>query len=172
MTPLTPKILPGPIKWMLLLFFGCLCAVGTAQSSSFWSNVRYGGGIGLSFGQESIQIGLAPSAIYQVNDYTALGLGLNYTYSKIFDTRFSAFGGSVIGLVNPVPPLQLSAEFEQLRVNRSFGPIDDSYWLPALFLGVGYSTGPVTFGIRFDVLYDSDKSLYADPWLPFVRVYF
>jgi hypothetical protein len=134
--------------------------------------VRYGGGIGLAFGQESIQIGLAPSAIYQVNDYAAFGVGLNYTYSKIYDTKFSAFGGSLIGLVNPIPALQLSAEFEQIRVNRSFGPIDDSYWLPALFFGLGYSTGPVTFGIRFDVLYDSDKSLYADPWLPFVRVYF
>ena len=172
MSPSIPTFGPGSFRWIFILFFCAFCAVSTAQSASFWSQVRYGGGIGLSFGRESVQIGLSPSAICQVNDYTALGLGLNYTYSKIYDTRFSAFGGSIIGLVNPVPPLQISAEFEQLRVNQSFGPIDDSYWLPALFLGVGYSTGPVTFGIRFDVLYDSDKSLYADPWLPFVRVYF
>ena len=141
-------------------------------NTDFWSHVRYGGGIGLSFGKDAFQIGLSPSAVYQVNPYTALGLGLNYTHSKIFDTRLTAFGGSVIGFVNPVPALQLSAEFEEFRVRRSFGPIEDSYWLPALFLGVGYNTGPVTFGMRFDVLYDSDKSLYADPWLPFVRVYF
>lgn len=172
MGPFIPKFMPGSLRWLLILVFCCVCSVSTAQSSSFWSRVRYGGGIGLSFGQESVQIGLAPSAIYQVNDYAAFGLGLNYTYSKIYDTKFSAFGGSLIGLVNPIPALQLSAEFEQIRVNRSFGPVEDSYWLPALFLGLGYSTGPVTFGIRFDVLYDSERSLYANPWLPFVRVYF
>jgi hypothetical protein len=172
MIPLRPKKLTDPLKWMVILLFCSMGTAGTAQSSSFWSNVRYGGGVGLSFGNESVQIGLSPSAIYQVNNYAAVGLGLNYTYSKIFDTRFSAIGGSIIGLVNPIPALQLSGEFEQAYVNSSFGPVDDSYWLPALFLGVGYATGPVTFGIRYDVLYDSDRSLYADPWLPFVRVYF
>ena len=172
MTTPTPKFHPGPFKWIALLSLCCICSVSMAQSSSFWPNVRYGGGIGLSFGQESFQIGLTPSAIYQVNSFTAIGLGLNYSYSKVYDTKFSAVGGSLIGLVNPIPPLQLSAEFEQLWVNRSFGPLDDSYWLPALYLGVGYATGPVTFGIRFDVLYNDDKSLYANPWLPFVRVYF
>ena len=33
-------------------------------------------------------------------------------------------------------------------------------------------TGPVTVGIRFDVLYDSNRSLYANEWSPFIRVYF
>lgn len=172
MTPLAPKLLRSSLKRMIFLLFWCSCSAGVAQSTPFWSQVRFGGGVGLSFGNESVQIGLTPSAIYQVNEYAALGIGLNYTYSKIFDTKFSAYGGSVIGLVNPIPALQLSGEFEQLYVNRSFGPVDDSYWLPALFLGVGFSTGPVTFGIRYDVLYDSGKSLYADPWLPFVRFYF
>jgi len=41
-----------------------------------------------------------------------------------------------------------------------------------LFLGVGYNSGPVTFGIRFDVLYDRNKSIYSESWVPFVRVYF
>jgi len=172
MAPGIPNAMRRLLKGMIFLFLICTCPAGMAQSPSFWSQVRYGGGVGLSFGNESVQIGLSPSAIYQVNDYAALGLGLNYTYSKIFDTRFSAFGGSVLGLVNPIPALQLSGEFEQLYVNRSFGPVDDSYWLPALFLGVGFSTGPVTFGIRYDVLYDDQRSLYADPWLPFIRVYF
>jgi len=172
MTPKAAGFLQISIKRMIILLFWCSCSAGFAQATNFWSQVRYGGGIGLSFGNESVQIGLTPSAIYQVNEHVALGLGLNYTYSKIFDTKFSAYGGSIIGLVNPIPALQVSGEFEQLYVNRSFGPISDSYWLPALFLGAGFSTGPVTFGIRYDVLYDSDKSLYADPWLPFVRFYF
>ena len=68
-------------------------------------------------------------------------------------------------------------ELEQLRVNRSFEVVgapnlEDNYWSPALFLGVGYSNRNVTVGIRYDVLYDDEKSIYADPWMPFVRVYF
>jgi len=44
--------------------------------------------------------------------------------------------------------------------------------MTALFICVGYRYGPVTFGIRYDVLYDRDKSIYADPRAPFMRVYF
>ena len=41
-----------------------------------------------------------------------------------------------------------------------------------LFIGAGYRSGNVTFGIRYDVLYDEKKSIYADAWVPFVRVFF
>ncbi|MCO5724922.1 alpha-ketoglutarate decarboxylase [Robiginitalea marina] len=160
------------LKWVWILLFGCCCSAAMAQSPNFWSHVRYGGGLGLSFGRESVQIGVAPTAIYQANEYVAFGLGLNYTYSKFFDTRLNAFGGSAIGLVNPIPALQVSGEFEQLRVNQDFGFASESYWLPALYFGLGYTSGPVTFGVRFDVLHDRDRSLYADPWVPFVRVFF
>jgi len=65
---------------------------------------------------------------------------------------------------------------EELNINRKFEDNltlqDDSYWYTALFLGAGYRTGNITFGIRYDVLYDENKSIYADPWIPFVRVYF
>lgn len=180
MKPFIPMLLPRSIKWMVTLFYCSICSVSIGQStyggSSFWSQVRYGGGLGLSFGKEAVQIGIAPSAIYQANQTVAIGLGLNYTYSKIYDTKFSAVGGSLIGLINPIPSLQISAEFEELYVSRDFQSsvesYRDSYWLPALYMGLGYSTGPVTFGIRYDVLYNNERSLYSDPWIPFVRVYF
>ena len=167
-------------SWKIMVVFailmGCFWNVSNAQSTyssqDFWSRVRYGGGVSLGFGNDAVQIGLTPSAIYQVNNYLALGLGLNYTYSKIGDTKWNAFGGSVLALANPIPALQVSAEYEQLYVNRDFGFVSDSYWLPALFLGLGFNTGPVTFGIRYDVLYDDGRSLYGNPWLPFVRFYF
>ncbi|MFT5217580.1 MAG: hypothetical protein ACI83H_002720 [Glaciecola sp.] len=41
-----------------------------------------------------------------------------------------------------------------------------------LYLGAGYRTGNFTIGIRYDVLYDNEKSIFADPWMPFFRVYF
>jgi hypothetical protein len=82
----------------------------------------------------------------------------------------------VIGLLRPFNPLQLSAEFEEHYVSRDFkldgANISDQYWYPALFVGVGYNTGPVTVGVRYDVLYDSEKSIYANAFMPFVSVYF
>lgn len=147
------------------------------RSESFWNDVRFGGGIGLSFGDGFFSGTLAPSAIYQVNRYVAFGVGLNGTYNKSKNFyKSTIFGGSLLGLFNPLREVQLSAEFEELKVNRDWetetGIPDQNYWYPALFLGAGYNTGFVTIGIRYDLLYQREKSIYADPWAPFVRVYF
>lgn len=87
-----------------------------------------------------------------------------------------AYGASILTLYNPFPFLQLSAELEQLRVNTSFDNlvvrIEENYWSPALFLGIGYTQQNFTVGIRYDVLYDEDRSIYFSAWMPFVRVYF
>jgi hypothetical protein len=39
-------------------------------------------GVGLGFGSNYTDISLAPSAIYNFNEYVALGLGAQYTYLK------------------------------------------------------------------------------------------
>ncbi|MEB8328706.1 alpha-ketoglutarate decarboxylase [Flavobacteriaceae bacterium KMM 6897] len=163
---------------MFFFTLGSIVAFGQGyrNSGDFWNNVHYGGGIGLGFGRDSFNASLSPSAIYQANEQIAMGLGLNFNYSKFQDSKFIAYGGSLLTLYNPVRPIQLSAELEQLRVNRDFvfdgANIEDNYWSPALFIGIGYSNRNVTFGIRYDLLYDDEKSIYADPFMPFVRVYF
>lgn len=146
------------------------------STDSFWDDVRFGGSIGLSFGDGFFSGTIAPGAIYQFNSQFAAGVGLNATYNKQ-DNFFKStiLGGSIIGVFSPIRELQLSAEFEQLNINRKFdNPIylDDNYWYPALFMGIGYSNGNVTLGIRYDLLYNREKSIYADPYMPFVRVYF
>ena len=159
------------------LFLMTTSAISQNDKSYFWENVRFGGGIGLSFGDGFFSGTLAPSAIYQINNQFAAGVGLNGTYNKqknIYESY--VVGGSLIGLYNPVSQLQISAELQELHVNRDYDNrislADESYWYPALFLGIGYRTNNVTFGVMFDVLYDEDKSIYAEPWTPFVRVYF
>lgn len=175
------------INTKIALLFVLLCFLNfsaNAQNSpqketnNFWQNVRFGGGIGLSFGDGFFSGTLAPSAIYQFNESFAVGLGLNGTYNKREDFYSSTIlGASILTLFNPIRDIQLSTEIEQLHVNRNFDQNfievnDDKYWYTALFLGAGYRTGNVTLGIRYDVLYDKDKSIYADPWIPFVRVFF
>ncbi len=147
------------------------------KKSDFWKNVRFGGGIGLSFGDGFFSGTLAPSAIYQVNKTVSVGLGLNGTYNKQKNLYSSTIlGGSVISLFNVIEAVQLSAEFEALNVNRKYeaalGLQNDNYLYPALFLGAGYRTGNITMGLRYDVLYDENRSIYGSALLPFVRVYF
>ena len=149
-----------------------------APKSDFWNHVRFGGGLGLSTTNDFFTLGVSPSAIYDFNEQFSLGTALNYTYNK-FKNRYKSniYGGSIIGLFNPINEIQVSAEFEELYVNRKYegfldGIEDDSYFSPALFLGAGYRTNNVTLGLRYNLLFDDNKSVYANAVVPFVRVYF
>lgn len=168
-------------KSILLVLFSFSLAIpcfsqDTDDTSKFWDHVRYGGGIGISTGSNFFSATIAPSAIYEFNDYVALGLGLNSTFNSSKNVyKSTILGGSLLSLFNPIPELQLSAEFEELHVSRNFNDaqfIDEDYWYPALFVGAGYRSNNITFGLRYDLLFDNDKSIYADAWIPFVRVYF
>ncbi len=149
-------------------------------TSNFWKNVRFGGGVGLSFGDGFFSGSLAPSAIYQFSPQFATGLGLSASYAKARnDFSSTVLGASILNFYSPIPEIQTSAEFEYLNVNRSFevNNIDENYWYPALYLGLGYTSNisedaGITIGMRYDVLYDEDDSIYAEPYAPFVRVFF
>ncbi|KJD31774.1 alpha-ketoglutarate decarboxylase [Tamlana nanhaiensis] len=163
---------------IMMLLFLCGNSILNAQISNtnFWNKVRIGGGIGLNFGNGFFSGTLAPSAIYEVDAIFAFGLGLNATYNSQKNTyKSTILGGSLIGLANVIPQLQLSAEFEQLHVSTNFDNpnlLKDTYWTPALFLGAGYRNNNITLGVRYDILYNTNRSIYANAWMPFVRVYF
>ena len=165
-------------KLFFVLFFVAIPIFCNAQGTTndFWQKVRFGGGLGLGFGNNSFNGAISPSAIYTINDQFATGLGLNVNYAKFGDDRLLAYGGGILSLYNPFPFLQISGEFEQLRIQRkltsSIGDITDNYWSPALFLGLGYTNQNVTFGLRYNFLHDEGRSIYADSIIPFVRVYF
>jgi len=165
------------IFFTLIIIINSTCHAQNSNKSSFWNNVRFGGGIGIGLGNGDFNASVAPSAIYQFNDQFSAGVGLNFNYAKFRSNEFLAYGGSLLSFYNPTPFIQLSGEFEQLRVNQSneFGVLNagqNNYWSPALYFGVGYTQNNITVGIRYDVLYDEDTSIYATAWLPFVRVYF
>jgi len=159
-----------------LLFFHVGQAQYTTGQDNFWSKVRYGGGLGLGFTNGGFNAAISPSAIYPISTTFAAGISLNLNYAKFNENELLAYGGSLLTLYNPIPQIQLSAELEQLRVNRTFqgltDEITDNFWSPALFLGLGYTTRNVTVGLRYDVLYDENNSIYANALLPFVRFFF
>ena len=148
-----------------------------AKTDSFWRNVQFGGGFGLAIGNGYTDITVAPSAIYNFNEHFALGAGLQYSNLKQKQYYSSnVYGGSLIGLYNPIEEIQLSLELEEVNVNNQYmdlgGNLKESFWNTGLFVGAGYQEGNVTLGARFNVLFDKDKNVYGDAFMPFVRVFF
>jgi hypothetical protein len=147
-------------------------------SNSFGKKIQFGGGLGLNFGSGFTDVSVAPSAIYNINPIVALGASLQFGYIKVKNSYETyTYGGSLIGLLNPIPQIQLSAELEQLRFNTDFRTItgniaSDNFWNTALYVGAGYRSNNVTIGIRYDLLHDDNKSIYSEAFMPFVRVYF
>jgi long-subunit fatty acid transport protein len=143
--------------------------------SDFWKKVQFGGELGLGFGSGYSNITIAPSAIYNFNNYLSAGLGVQYSHLKQKEFYTSnMFGGSIIGLAQPVDEIQLSLELEQLRVNLDFDKtnISDNFWNTGLFVGAGYRMNNVTVGARYNLLFQSDKGVYGDALIPFVRMFF
>ncbi|MDO6621649.1 alpha-ketoglutarate decarboxylase [Oceanihabitans sp. 1_MG-2023] len=176
------------LAYKIIAFFVFTCFFATSakaqdnnvkQKSAFWQKVRFGGGIGLSTSNNIFSATLAPSAIYQFNNTFALGVGLSGSYLRNKNTlrkyKSTIVGGSIIGLYNPINEIQISGELEQNNVSRNFDDSsysDENYWSPALFIGAGYRTRNITIGVKYDLLFDDNKSIYANAWSPFVRVYF
>jgi hypothetical protein len=168
-----------------LLFFVTLSCQSFAQQQSipsesksdFWDNVQFGGGIGLSAGSGYTDITVAPSAIYNFNEYFSAGVSLLGTYvsSKNYYNSLH-YGGSLVTLFNPIEEIQLSVELEQIRVNNEYksinGNFKDNFWNTGLFLGAGYRTGSVTIGARYNILYNRNKNVYNEAFMPFVRIFF
>lgn len=138
--------------------------------------VFFGGGIQLSVGSNYTALGISPSAIYKISDEWAAGAGLGYLYAKntYSDYTSHVFNTSLLTIYNPVKGLQLSANYEHYFVNQNYSVGGDTnYNYPSLFLGAGYQVGRYgSVGIRYDVLYDEDKSIYNSPLVPYVRIYF
>jgi long-subunit fatty acid transport protein len=172
-------------KALSILFFICLNfgVYGQQidqkkQKSDFWDHVKFGGGFGLSLGTGFTDITIAPSAIYNFNNYVSLGAGLQGSLVSQKDYYTSGiYGASLITLFNPIEQAQISLELEQVRVNSTFqtvggSNIKNNFWNTGLFVGAGYRMDNVTVGVRYNLLYDKDKSVYSDALMPFIRVYF
>lgn len=143
--------------------------------NEFWKKVSFIPSIGLGFGSGYSNISVAPAAVYNVNKYFSTGLGIQYSYLKqknVFSS--STYGASLIAMANPIEEVQLSAELEQLRANvkNEATNISDNFWNTAFFLGAGYRMGNSVIGARYNVLFNKDKGVYGDAFMPFVRIAF
>ncbi len=159
---------------VLFILSNSFAQVTTQNKSDFWEKVRFGGGFGVNFGNNATNINLSPTLFYPVNEKFTIGAGLQGSYVEARNNFTSyIYGASIIGLANVIPEIQLSAELEQLRINTTFDSLNvkESSWNSAIFIGAGYVTGNVTFGVRYNVLHNN-RSIYSEAWMPFFRVMF
>lgn len=159
-------------KLALLFILTTLSLYSQNNRSKFWGNVRFGGGLGFAFGNNNTTLAIAPSAIYTFNDTFAIGPSISYLYNKNYDLKSNVYGIGVVSLYNPIDFLQLSAEFEQSFVTQKLGIQKNNFNFPALYLGLSYRTGWFAAGIRYDVLYDKNHTIYTSAFSPIVRFYF
>lgn len=150
-------------------------ADSTRSKSSFFEDVDFGGGIQLSFGNGYTAVGLSPSAVYGFSDQWAAGIGVSYLYvnDNLYNFDYNIYGGSSLVMFNPIEELQLNTEFEMLHVNQKNSDQNNQYWVPAWYVGAGYAISKRgTIGLRYDILFDKDKSVYRDALTPYVKFYF
>lgn len=139
--------------------------------------LKFGCGFGLSF-VGGTNIGLSPHLIYSISDKFSLGAGLQGNYTSIKDLQKTfTFGGNALAQYNPIPRLSTLVEFVQLKVNTTTeavtGDIEEDYWDTALFVGAGLNvTNKISLGAKYNLLYDSDESVYTSPIIPFVNITF
>jgi long-subunit fatty acid transport protein len=160
---------------IVLLLISSLSFAQRGNSSSFdWKNVSYGGRLNLDLSTNVTSIILAPTAIYKINEQFSAGASISFGYTKFkdFDIKWYNYGASVLGCYKPIDQLELSAEIEQTFINErgGFDNVNTDYL--SFYLGAGYRVKNFVIGMRYDLLFDEDTSLYASPFAPFVRVYF
>lgn len=150
------------------------------RTTTFFSDMQFGGGLGIGFGEGFTNIAVSPMALKPITEQFSAGLGLQFNYlrSKGF-YESTSYGANILGIYSPAEMIQLSAELEQLRVNNvlytDFGQHyknEQNFWNTALFLGAGYTNQNVTIGVRYNVLYKESDLVYNQSWMPFIRVFF
>jgi long-subunit fatty acid transport protein len=147
----------------------------TKTRSDFRDKVHFGGGVQLSFGNAYTAVGISPSVIYDFSEKWAGGIGVSYLYvnDNIYNYDYNVLGGSTNLLYNPIEEIQLHTEFEMLKVNQKSQIENNKYWVPAWYVGVGYAISKRgAIGLRYDILWEKDKSIYKDALTPYIRFYF
>jgi hypothetical protein len=142
------------------------------------NNVHFGGNFSMGFGSNYSSFSISPSAIYDLSNQFSAGLSFTYIYIKHKNTTYKSntnlVGGSVLALYRPIEYLQLSSEYEQLKINQKYNFENEfNDWQNALYFGIEYVSGNIAIGLRYDVLFDENKNfVYASALNPVFRVYF
>jgi len=157
------------------MFSIMICAL--SQETSKW---RFGGGIGLGFGNNNyFGIAVSPFVGYEITPQLEAGITVGYQYSKWSNSKQNLFNGGPYLNYYPIPSLFARAHYEYYtgthKIEYGYESASSKHHFneSALWLGGGYrSTGKIQFyaGMMYNVLYDHDSSLFSTGLRPIIGV--
>ena len=153
-----------------------------SQNQTINNNWRFGGGLGLSFGNNGyFGFNVSPSVGYMVANNLELGATAGYQYAKDDYSKLNLFNvGPYINFF-PIENIFLRANYMYYTGKQKFDDrtpyynsvyeanLDES----ALWLGAGYqSNGQVRFqaGVLYNVLYKENESIFSSGFQPFMGI--
>jgi len=163
------------LSWILII---SIIGSGNLYSQKRHKKIGFYGGFGLNLSTGYTYVSLQPGVIYNLSEKVKLGAGVQYTYLKSnksyygVNYKYNIYGFNTMALYLPLKEMEISAEYENLYVQQTYNSVENNFWSPALFGGLGYRYGPVVIGFKYNFLYDPKTSVYQDAFIPFVRVYF
>ncbi|CAM3332939.1 hypothetical protein [Empedobacter stercoris] len=168
----------------LLLFIISLTLSSTIYAQTYQkqplnNNWRFGGGLGLSFGNNGyFGFNVSPSVGYMIANNLELGATAGYQYAKDDYAKLNLFNAGPYVNFFPVENLFLRANYMHYTGKQKYNErynynyetnLDES----ALWLGAGYqSSGPIRFqaGVMYNVLYKENESIFSSGFQPFMGV--
>lgn len=160
------------MKKYLTLIVLLYSAILFSQENSLLKSLRFGGDLGFSFGSNSTTFSVSPTIVYDFNENFSLGAGFGYLYGKNNQNKLTAISPKIIALYKPIETIEFSADLQQLYITKKTDSYTEKYNYPSLNLGAAYRLGVLSFGVKYDVLYKKEKSIYPVAVFPFVRVLF
>ena len=145
------------------------------SSHSFLDKVHVGGGFNIGLGSTYSSISITPSVIYDISSVFSAGINATYMYTKnkSASQESNIYGGGLLLLINPMEGFQFSGEYEHLIIKHSFLNVNNTKpSSDALFLGLAYKLQNIAIGLRYDLLYDKQTSIYPSALSPTIRIYF
>ena len=155
------------------LYFNTCCP---KEETGRPSRVRFYGGFGLGISNNGFYLDLQPGLMYRIKPGFYAGSNLQLTYQSVRNyglrSRYYVYGADALLAYLPWRYLELSVDYQYLFVRKSVGNTSTRWEVPAFYLGAGYRTRNVVIGLRYDLLYDANKSIYPSAFTPYIRIYF
>jgi len=145
--------------------------------SNFWDNVRFGGNLGLQFGNPTYVL-LSPSIAYIppaeiLDEKLMLGLGVTYIYSKVkyADVNYvsNIYGGRLFARYLVTDNLFAYTEYESLNAPNYINDNSQRTWVNSFFVGGGYlqsvgGRGGFSVTVLYNLAWTPNNLIYSSPW--------
>ncbi len=141
------------------------------QNSSFTDRLYFGGGGGLSGGNQYLNVSVSPLVGYKFTESFSSGLQLTYQYVKFANASANNFGGGPFANYVIAKKFMIYSQYEYMsyELYNGFGEkfrFNGRSW----FAGIGWNS-PLNDHVSFQVLalYDliygtGENSPYSQPW--------